>query len=528
MSCRNEQGTGCLDRLDSIGCSYDKTAEPNQGIHALPPCLVYPLLGLLIGGFIAWGEVSGGKHLAVEDDDSGVLLFWVLLIGTCATFYAMFLRLDRLSHKEERHRIYSRIPATEPSHVKRHRFCVSAPWDSYQWGAGALLIAISEIFLGVCFPALSGPVELAFAYTWMAFFGLTWSFIFIFMCIDPSQGLSEETRAEQRNRACETPTAMVGVEQVGGPGSLTMYCKLSGCQRYYSGKYRKHCKACNKCVEGFDHHCPFLNQCIGTNNYFWFMAILTSYVALMVASIMWGLAILFQLHSKGDGVADYAKKVWGTELFALFTSMLVIFPLPKLYFMVPLWVFHLKLCGLTWATGEFHGTYMFTRDWNTNDLRGRHAYLDERARNCILHVVHYYMIDRWSAFELWKAVHGRSKTVRSCRQRMLVGWSSVLNQMVEKQMGVNLTGEEGALSGGPPLKPIRPGPRVPSAPPHAMASNTKAAPSESDPLLQPVAAPEDRDPAFDEELGLPAHQRKQAAKGCLPACKPSKDKRAKS
>ena len=29
----------------------------------------------------------------------------------------------------------------------------------------------------------------------------------------------------------------------------------------------KHCRQCDKCVAGFDHHCPFLNQCIGEKNY---------------------------------------------------------------------------------------------------------------------------------------------------------------------------------------------------------------------------------------------------------------------
>lgn len=32
-------------------------------------------------------------------------------------------------------------------------------------------------------------------------------------------------------------------------------------------KGTKHCYSCRKCVAGFDHHCPFLNTCIGSKNY---------------------------------------------------------------------------------------------------------------------------------------------------------------------------------------------------------------------------------------------------------------------
>jgi len=38
----------------------------------------------------------------------------------------------------------------------------------------------------------------------------------------------------------------------------------------------KHCKTCNKCVARYDHHCMWLNNCIGGKNYSTFIRFIVS------------------------------------------------------------------------------------------------------------------------------------------------------------------------------------------------------------------------------------------------------------
>ncbi|MCO5562190.1 hypothetical protein L7F22_015816 [Adiantum nelumboides] len=122
-------------------------------------------------------------------------------------------------------------------------------------------------------------------------------------------------------------------------------------------KLSKHCRNCDKCVDGFDHHCRWLNNCVGRKNYITFVVLMASSLLLLVLNWGTGIAVLVRcIVSKSNIERKILERLGSGFSRTPFAIVVALFTLVALLASIPLgelFFFHLILIKKGITTYEY-------------------------------------------------------------------------------------------------------------------------------------------------------------------------------
>ncbi|XP_065199284.1 palmitoyltransferase ZDHHC9-like [Sycon ciliatum] len=158
-------------------------------------------------------------------------------------------------------------------------------------------------------------------------------------------GADDQPRPASEGYTPPARTKMVTIQNMEGTVEVERMLKYCFTCKIFRPPRASHCSICDACVDQFDHHCPWVGNCVGRRNYRYFYGFLATLSLYCIYVLAFGILHLVLLSKEYDSFSAVSRK-------APLTLVIVIIAFFAMWSVIGMCGYHTMLVGNAKTTNE--------------------------------------------------------------------------------------------------------------------------------------------------------------------------------